>query len=259
MLDKGQKVDIVIDSNILIANYDELHPNHEIVRTFLEQIDSIADVIFFTTITTKAEFLDYQRKRFFTEGLFDLVDEYNKDVPLGADSRHAINLAKGRRNKRQGDEEARANKDSDYEFDTRVSYLTDNEIKQIKKKFKARDIENQTGWLKICDTFLKKRLLEQEEAIDHFCEYLSPHREEQKTLVNQTSVDWKKATEISGSSGMGFSDSLILNILLHTSIDFILTLDYDMIYAAAVSAKDKRVILPDSRIGSFKNVLKRIQ
>lgn len=258
-LEKGQQVNVVIDSNILIANYDELHSNHEIVRGFLEEIDSITDITFFTTVTTKAEFLDYQRKRFLTEGLFDLVDEYNKNIPLSADSRNAINLAKGRRNKRQGDEEAKANKDQDYEFDTRVTYLTDNEIKEIKKKFRARDIENETGWLKVCDTFLKEKLLEQERLIDIFCEYLSPHREEQKALFNQTSVDWKKATEISGSSGMGFSDSLILNMLLHTKIDYILTLDYDMIYAAAVSAQNKWVVLPDSRIGTFKNTLKGLQ
>lgn len=79
-LEKGQQVNLVIDSNILIANYDELHSNHEIVRAFLEEIDAIAEITFFTTVTTKAEFLDYQRKRFLTEGLFDLVDEYNKDI-----------------------------------------------------------------------------------------------------------------------------------------------------------------------------------
>lgn len=176
-LEKGQQVNVVIDSNILIANYDELHSNHEIVRGLLEEIDEVAEMTFFTTVTTKAEFLDYQRKRFLTEGLFDLVDEFNNDIPLSPDSRNAINLAKGRRNKRQGDEEVKANKDHDYEFDTRVSYLTDNEIKEIKKKFRARDIDNETGWLKVCDTFLKGKLLEQEKLIDLFCEYLSPHRE----------------------------------------------------------------------------------
>ncbi len=257
-LEEGQVVNVVIDSNILIANYDETHSNHEIVREFLEEIDEKAEVTFFTTVTTKAEFLDYQRKRFLTEGLFDLVDEYNKEIPLSTESCAAITTAKGRRNKRQGDEESKLAKDHDYEFDTRVTYLTDNEIKEIKKRFRARDIENEIGWLKVCETFLKWKLLEQEKLIDQFCVYLSPHKPEQTELFNETSVDWKKATAISGESGMGFSDSLILNMLLHSKIEFILTLDFDMVYAAAVSAQNKSVVLLDSRIGSFKLVLKGI-
>jgi len=258
-LEKGQQVNVVIDSNILIANYDETHSNHEIVREFLEEIDEIAEVTFFTTVTTKAEFLDYQRKRLLTEGLFDLVDEYSKDVQLSAESRAAITSAKGRRNKRQGDEEAKVSKDHEHEFDTRVSYLTDNEIKEIKKKFRARDVEKETGWLKVCETFLKWKLLEQEKLINQFCVYLSPHKPEQISLFHDTSVDWTKATAISGESGMGFSDSLILNMLLHTKIDFILTLDFDMVYAATVSADNKSVVLPDSKLGAYKYILKGLQ
>lgn len=58
---------------------------------------------------------------------------------------------------------------------------------------------------------------------------------------------------------MGFSDSLILNMLLHTKIDYIVTLDFDMVYAAAVSALDKWVVLPDNRLKSFKASLKGLQ
>lgn len=255
-IDKDQEINVVIDSNILIANFDELHSNHEIVRGFLEEIDDKADITFFTTVTTKAEFLDYQRKRLLTEGLFDLVDEYNKEIPLSQNSKAAITTAKGRRNKRQSDEEGRAQADPEHEFDAKVTHLTDNEIKEIKKKFRAIDAENETGWLKICDTFLKSKLLEQEEVLDKLCVYLSPHKEDQKELFNNTSIDWKKATAISGESGMGFSDSLILNMLLHTKIDYVFTLDFDMVYAAAVSAQNKWVVLPDSRIKHFKNPLK---
>jgi hypothetical protein len=39
-LEKGQQVNVVIDSNILIANYDELHSNHEIVRASLFRKDT---------------------------------------------------------------------------------------------------------------------------------------------------------------------------------------------------------------------------
>jgi hypothetical protein len=101
---------------------------------------------------------------------------------LSSAYRFAINTAKGKRNKRQGDEEQKTTKSPDYEFDSRVVYLTDSEIKEIKKKFRARDIENETGWLKFCELFLKRRLMEQEVLVDEFCEYLSPYRTEQKEL-----------------------------------------------------------------------------
>jgi hypothetical protein len=58
---------------------------------------------------------------------------------------------------------------------------------------------------------------------------------------------------------MGFSDSLILNMLLHTKIDYIITLDFDMVYAAAVSAQGKWVVLPDNRIKLFKILLTGLQ
>lgn len=212
-LKKGEDVSIVVDSNILIANYDELHSCHDLVRKFLCEIEAIANITYFTTVTTKAEFLDYQRKRFLTEGLFDLVDEYNREIPLSTISKASINSAKGRRNKRQGDEEQRSGKDPEHEFDT---------------------------------------------LIDEFCEYLSPHREDQKHLFIDKNIDWQKATEISPQSGMGFSDSLILNMLLHTKIEYIFSLDFDVIYAAAVSAQNKWVVLPDSRIPGFKNILKNL-
>jgi predicted nucleic acid-binding protein len=255
---KGQNIHLVLDSNILIANFDEVHSNHEIVRDFIQKIDEIANITFFTTVTTKAEFLDYQRKKIITESLFDLVDEYNIEIPLSTSSKTTIDVVKARRNKRQSDEEKRVYNDPDHEFDAKVTHLTDNEIKEIKKKFRASDFENETGWLKICEIFLKAKLLDQETVLDKFCVYLSPHKAEQKDLFNNISVDWKKASVISGETGMGFSDSLILNMLLHTKIDYIVTLDFDMVYATAVSAKGKWVVLPDGRIKNFKYMLSQI-
>ena len=58
---------------------------------------------------------------------------------------------------------------------------------------------------------------------------------------------------------MGFSDSLILNMLLHTKIDYIVTLDFDMVHAAAKSALDKWVVLPDNCLKSFKASFKGLQ
>ncbi len=42
-------------------------------------------------------------------------------------------------------------------------------------------------------------------------------------------------------------------------VNYIFTLDFDMVYAAAVSAKNKWVVLPDDRIKLFKTPLKGLQ
>ena len=61
-LNKDQDLALVIDSNILIAYFDEVHTHHELVHDFLTEIDEKANLTFYTTVTTKAEFLDYQRR-----------------------------------------------------------------------------------------------------------------------------------------------------------------------------------------------------
>ncbi len=42
-LTKDQEINIVLDSNILIANNDDVHTSHELVRNFLEEIESISN------------------------------------------------------------------------------------------------------------------------------------------------------------------------------------------------------------------------
>lgn len=52
----GEKdLNILIDSNVLIANFDETHTNYETVSEFLDQLDKVAEVNYFTTVTTKAD------------------------------------------------------------------------------------------------------------------------------------------------------------------------------------------------------------
>ena len=255
---KSEKtLNVIVDSNILIANSDELHSNHEQVRTFLESLYDATEVSLYTTVTTKAEFLDYQRRRFLTEGLFDLVGKYAKHGEITPNAKKVITQMKLRRGKRISDEEKRTAKTNDT-FNVSVNYLRDSEIKEIKKSFRARDIDKELGWLKICQLFLSTKVAEQEEALDSLCYYLSAHNNEQASLFNNRNIDWKKATHLSSVTGMGYSDALVLNMFTATNMKYLLTLDFDLIYAVSISAKDKFVVLPDSRLSGFKQTLKKI-
>jgi hypothetical protein len=252
---ENQDLNILVDSNILISNWDELHSNHSQVKDFLEKLDKKANVIFFTTVTTKAEFLDYQRRRLITDGLLSLTGY--PEISLAINSSAKISTVKGRKNTREANEFKRSQREGD-DVDSQFLYFRDSEIKEIKKTFRARDTEQDTGWLKICETFLEERLIQEEQLVDELCTYLSVHKEEQKHLFNNNNVDWKNATAISAKTAMGFSDSMILNMFLETNIEYMVTLDFDLIYAAAVSAGDKKVLLPDNRIKDFKQILKKI-
>jgi len=250
-----ENLNLIIDSNMLIACFDEDHSNYNLVSDFIEKLESCAEVNFFTTVTTKAEYLDYQRRRFLTEGIFSLSSL--SGVELIASAKQVIYQMKMRRGKRLADEEKRVGDDEE-NFNTALNYLQDSELKEIKKSFRARDVQNEIGWLKVCDLFLKKNIAEQEALLDEFCNYLSAHNDFQAHLFKNRNIDWKRATSLSSATGMGYSDALILNMFSETNLDYILTLDYDLIYAVSISAKNKFVVLPDSRLGDFKGTLKKI-
>lgn len=252
-----QQINLIVDSNLLIAFFDEVHSNHDLVKAFLESLDSKAEVTFYTTVTTKSEFLDYQRRRFLTEGIVSLVQENKEKIKISSKASAKINSFRGNRDSRLKKEEA---KDKELEdFDSSLNYFRDSELKEIKKAFRARDVENEQGWLSICKTFLGSKLSEQEKLLDEFCVYLTTRDKEQKEkifIVDE--VDWGEATAISSETGMGYSDSMILNMALATNIDNIATLDFDVIYAGAVSASEKKIILPDNRIKDYRKMLRRI-
>ena len=253
-LSKNEKIKLILDSNVLIAYFDEVHSNHDETKEFLDVIDNKADVTFFTSVTIKSEFLDYQRKRFLTNGIIELVKGYNHKIKLNSITKTKINNIVNQRDNRLRQEEAREKEIE--EFNSSINYFRDNDIKKIKRTFRARDVQEEIGWLKICSVYLGQKLIKQEAMLDEFCVYLSIHNASQKSLFIVDEVDWKKATDISSITGIGYSDSMILNIALSTNIENIATLDFDIIYSASILALNKKIIMPDRRIKDFKRILK---
>lgn len=252
-VNKSQDIKIIVDSNIIISYFDEIHSAHDDVSNLLDSLDSIANVTLYTTVTTKSEFLDYQRRKLLTMGLLSLNEEFKDKIKLKPDCSEVINTVKLRKNMRLGREIKRVTDES--EINSALNYFRDSEIKEIKKIFRARDIQDEAGWLKICAIFLKSKLLEQEKLLDSFCNYLSVHDQSQKNLFIVNEIDWNKATIISAETGMGYSDAMILNMACSTKIEFIATLDFDLVYAGAFQMQ-KSILLPDNRIKTFKRILK---
>lgn len=107
----GEELNIVIDSNALIASGDELHPNFEEITSFIDKLDQKANLTLYTTVTTKAEYLDYQRRRFLTEGLLSLSSR--PEISLASNVKAKLSTIKGRKNIREKNELKRSQVESD--------------------------------------------------------------------------------------------------------------------------------------------------
>jgi predicted nucleic acid-binding protein len=144
------------------------------------------------------------------------------------------------------------------EFSIDANYFKDSEIKEIKKAFRGRDVQKETGWISFCNSVLVDKLHALEKLLDELCHYLTTRDEVSRNYFTKMDVEWRMATQICGETGMGYSDAMILNMANHTTIKNIITLDYDLVYGGHVSAKDKNIITPTERLKNYKNTLKGI-
>ena len=248
---------ILLDANIIIPYFDEIHNQHDIVTHFINQLSEKCETIFFTTITIKSEFLEYQRRRFLTKGLLDLTDGLEKERHLTSSVRAAINSKKGTLLNRRQRLLTENIEEGDLELDLKKRYFQDSEIKHIKKAFRVRTIQEELGWLGVCETYLCDKLSKQEIVIDEFCKYLTPNDESQKLrYFDGKPISWTHATDLCEKTGMGYADAMIFNIFKASNIPFLATLDFDLIYGVSINAKEKTVVLPDFRLKNFKQPLK---
>lgn len=266
-------LELIVDANVIIASRDKKHRDYKTIQEFYDSLDQLsADLTLFTTVTTKAEFLEYYRRKILTEGILELY-KLNKERKVISDRvKTVIENQVRARNLRQNREVQRQEKIEKVleshsvdttefdveEFSVDANYFKDSEIKEIKKAFRARNVDNESGWISFCSKILVKRLHALEGELDQLCYYLTTRDKESLKYFTKTDVEWRAATQICGESGMGYSDAMILNMANHTSIEHILTLDFDMVYGGHFSSPSKTVITPTDRLKNYKSILKGI-
>lgn len=270
-LDKEEEVQLIVDANVIIAYRDKNHKDHETIREFFRDLTRDAQkILLFTTVTTKSEFLEYYRRKIITEAILAIYKR-NREKQIVSDrvkqeienQIRARNLRQNREIEKQEQFERKLQAQSidttelEVEgFSIDANYFKDSEIKSIKKAFRARDVQQETGWLKICSVMLVDRMHEYEKLLDEFCHYLTTRDEVSKSYFIREDVEWRKATQICAETGMGYSDAMILNMANHTSIKNIITLDFDLIYGGHFSANQKNIITPTERLKNYKLILK---
>lgn len=229
----------ILDTNILIsANYD--------VRESHSQVIDVLDILqkmsyrLFATVNTRSEYLEFQRRLILTENILDIVDEFSK-IKVSRNAKAKIQTLKG---------SLKTSVIADSEKD---EVFNEPQLKKIKKEFSAGPHSGQKGWLEICDLFLKDKIeLEDQALAARGVEYISPNEPSQSTLFN-SSLGWPSAIGICEKTGTSFSDSMILNALKTSQLLFIVTLDFDIGYAALSDPNMKDVVVPDRLYREYKH------
>lgn len=271
--DSNNDVQLVVDANVIIALKDNKHRDNKSLREFLSSLqENSKDIDLFTTVTTKAEFLEYYRRKILTEGILKLYIKNKSEKILSDKVKLEIEKQVRARNQRQNREvqkqqnsekalEAQSFDTTELdveEFSVDANYFKDSEIKDIKKAFRGREVQNEMGWVRFCEIILLGRFHQMEKHLDDLCHYLTTRDKESLKYFKDEDVKWQMATQICGESGMGYSDAMILNMANHTTIKHILTMDFDLVYGGHISAPDKVIITPSERIKGYKNILKGV-
>lgn len=264
-------IDLIVDANVIIAARDKDHKDNKTVREFFTNLkENTKSYTLFTTVTTKSEFLEYYRRKLITKTIGEVYSAYKEKKVITEDAYLAIQKQIRARNERQVREVKRQQKkEEDLEkqgydtlevdiepFSIDANYFKDSEIKNIKKAFRARTVQTEKGWLKLCEASLIPQLHDLENLLDSMCHYLTTRDPESKKFFTKGEVQWGMATQICAETAMGYSDAMILNMANHTSIKHIFSLDYDIVYGGHISAKEKVIIIPDKRLKNYKQALK---
>jgi hypothetical protein len=232
--DDGIAEGTILDTNILISLTYEVKSNHEEVITFLtEHLASKRDGGFrlFTTVNTRSEFLDFNRRLLMTENLRDAIDEKAPwKIPAKAKAQIQYQSGQLKRREQQGGDPV----------------FNDTQVKAIKSTFSAGRFSGNAGWLALCEDFLADQLdVAEKNLADLGVEYVSQHEPSQKDLFHKK-IEWPEAKQISESTCLGLADAMIINAFQCSRFPFIISSDFDIGYAVLASKNLKDVVMPDS-------------
>lgn len=224
----------ILDTNILISLTYEVKSNHEEVMAFLmDHLAPMRDGGFrlFTTVNTRSEFLDFNRRLLMTENLRDAIEDKSSwKIPAKAKTQIQYQSGQLKRRETQGGDPV----------------FNDTQIKAIKSAFSAGKFSGNASWLTLCEDFLSGQLEFAETNLANMgVEYISQHEESQKEFFH-TKIDWPGAKWIAEATCLGLSDAMIINAFQCSRFPFLVSTDFDIGYAVLASKGLKDVVMPDS-------------
>lgn len=234
-------VGCIVDTQLLVAGVYGPHPFNEEAEFIYEKLIEY-ELPIFSTVTTRHEFIDVSRRIKMSEAAADMCLAKTK-WRLTEATKAELRRIKFRLDERAKDQEA--------------PILNDREIKILKKLFSPITRCGKDGWLELCKEFFEGKFTSEWHNLSENLNinYMDMQDPEIQILFHDR-MTWDKMCRISEFSCLGSSDSMILNALNCSKLDFLVSADFDIAYAAMVGSTDKTVFVPDSL---FRYGLKMIQ
>ncbi len=236
----------IVDTQFLVAIIYPLH-KFNVDADFLFKKLAQYEVPIFTTVTTRSEFIDIQRRIIITEALMNMLNppsEWEGTVKGKKEDTEATwrltSAVKTELRKHKAWIDGQASKED-------IPILPDKRIKDCKEIFFPTTRSGKSGWLEICEHYLGGKLLEYWDFLVEKVgiNYLDMGDKNIDQFFTDK-VTWKKMYQISEHTCLGSSDSMILNMLNCSKFSFCISADYDMAFSVISSENDKIIFIPDN-------------
>lgn len=227
----------ILDTNILISLTYEIKSDNDAVIDFVDGLEDHR-IKLFTTVNTRSEYLDFNRRMTMTERLRGMLAEGSK-WKISSVARAQIQSQSGQltRTEQHGGDPV----------------FSDRQLKKIKSAFSAGNHSGNAGWLKLCDAVLSGELDRAEEDLNiRGINYFSQHEPLQKDYFH-TKIEWPEAKRLAEVTCLGLSDAMIINAFQCSRFPFMVSRDFDIGYAVLSSKELKDVVVPDSVAKKYRN------
>lgn len=226
----ARKWGCLIDTNILFAaNFSLDHFHDEAVEIFKTLMDE--KVPLYTNVNIRSEFINQARKVVIVHALLDLFRDAGTDLPI-----EVYNKLRSLKTRSDGKETANL-----------LFKINDDEIEQIRNLLaNFHPTPTQDLWDWFCEDYFKGKLAAEWDWVekDFGINFLTlRYSVDSAHLENE--LNWGDAVAIIEKTGIGSADAMIVNLLIQSKYQFIVSADSDIVFAMKkLNPQNKFVIVP---------------
>lgn len=225
-----RKVGCLVDTNALFAaNFSLDHFHEQSIEVFQILIEERVPI--YANVNIRSEFINQARKVVIGHALLDLFLNVGTDLPSEIYSK--LRSLKARSDKK--------------EMANLLFKVNDDEIEEIRNLLARYQPEpSQDLWDWFCEDYFKGKLAAEWDWVekDFGVNFLSLRfTEDLEHLENE--LNWRDAVSIIEKTGIGSADSMIINLLIQSKYQFVVSGDADMSFAIAkLKPIEKFVVAP---------------
>lgn len=226
----ARKGGCLIDTNILFAanfSLDHFHEQSvEIFKILMEE-----KVPLYTNVNIRSEFINQARKVVIVHGLLDLFRDAGTDLPI-----EVYNKLRSLKTRSDGKKAVNL-----------LFKINDNEIEQIRNMLTSyQPTPTQDLWDWFCEDYFKGELAAEWDWVekDFGINFLTLRYSEDSAHL-EGELKWSDAVSIIERTSIGSADAMIVNLLIHSRYQFMVSADSDITFAMKkLNPQNKFVIVP---------------